>query len=916
VNPGDRIKHDKFGFGRVEFDKGLTIIARFQHGIEECERTSLDTVSGPVEAIASGEWHSPLKVIARAQAAAIESINDSWGVFSLSRIALLPHQLWVCRRVVEKWPARWLVADDVGLGKTIEAGLILWPLLAKGTIKRLLIVCPAALVEQWQYRLRTMFDIRLAQYVTEADTSKTDFWGTHNQVVASLETLRLDKEGKQKDRQNRIFESPPWDLLVVDEAHHLNADEDSGPTLGYKFVRRLVELSLVDSIVFFTGTPHRGKDFGFLSILSLLRPDLFNTNEPLLRQLPSLKEVMIRNNKQSVTDLRGNKLFQPPIVNSETFSYSESEKRFYEMLTQFIVTGKAYASSLGATEGKAVMLVLIAIQKLASSSVAAVRRSLSGRLQRIVKVRTALESLKTRANDKSGIILAQYVNLEQTNNSDEINKLEEKMAELSATLKLMENEEQRLQELVAAADQVERETKIDKIVSVMRNSFPDRRILFFTEYKATQSLLMSALIKEFGDGCVTFINGDGKAEDVVGASGHVRPLFTDRSTAADNFNSGAVRFLVSTEAGGEGIDLQEQCHTLIHVDLPWNPMRLHQRVGRLNRYGQSRQVEVMTFRNPDTVESLIWEKLNQKIGSIMLAFGQVMDEPEDLLQLVLGMTSPSLFREIFAEGSAVPSESLSHWFNQKTTSFGGKDVVETVKSLVGNCAKFDFQQVSSQLPGLDLPALRPFLVSMLVLNNRKIREDDQGLSFKTPESWLSEPGIRTSYEGMIFDRQDKSKNALQRILGVGHKVVNEALKQARKQTESAALLPSTLLDTPVFIYQVFDRVTGSTGPVKVAIVGVSSDMSGLQEDSLFKDWELLELLNGISMKPVIRKQITDASGISIEAVHSCTRRATETMEKRIATLGLPFTVPTYELTAILWPSSAEAQASEEKEEEH
>ncbi len=529
MKTGDNVRHRRFGQGVVELDKGETVIVRFTHGIEECEKAELEAISGPIQSIEAGQWHMPLRVITRLQAAAIESINDAWGVFSLSRIALLPHQLWVCRRVLEKWPARWLVADDVGLGKTIEAGLILWPLLAKRTIKRLLIVCPAALVEQWQYRLRTMFDIRLAQYVTEADTSRTDFWGTHNQVVASLETLRLDKQGKQKDRQNRIFESPPWDILIVDEAHHLNADEDSGPTLGYKFARRLVESRLVNSIVFFTGTPHRGKDFGFLSILSLLRPDLFSTDESLIRQLPSLKEVMIRNNKQNVTDLRGSKLFQPPIVNSETFSYSESEKRFYEMLTQFIVTGKAYASSLGATEGKAVMLVLIAIQKLASSSVAAIRRSLRGRLRRTVQVRTALESLKTKVNDKSGSILAQYVNFEQTSNSDEINKLEEEMAELSATLKLMENEEQRLHELVEAADQVERETKIDKIVSVIKNRFSDRPILFFTEYKATQSLLMSALIKEFGEGCVTFINGDGKAEEVVDALGHARTLFADRS---------------------------------------------------------------------------------------------------------------------------------------------------------------------------------------------------------------------------------------------------------------------------------------------------------------------------------------------------------------------------------------------------
>src|SRR4029079_4957618 len=114
----------------------------------------------------------------------IRSVNDQWGVFSLSRISLLPHQPWVCRKVLEQWPAHWLIADDVGLGKTIEAGLILWPLLSRGTVQRLLVLCPASLVEQWQLRLKDMFDIRLARYLPDLDTSRSDFWNNQTYVVA------------------------------------------------------------------------------------------------------------------------------------------------------------------------------------------------------------------------------------------------------------------------------------------------------------------------------------------------------------------------------------------------------------------------------------------------------------------------------------------------------------------------------------------------------------------------------------------------------------------------------------------------------------------------------------------------------------------------------------------------------------
>jgi superfamily II DNA/RNA helicase len=127
-----------------------------------------------------------------------------------------------------------------------------------------------------------------------------------------------------------------------------------------------------------------------------------------------------------------------------------------------------------------------------------------------------------------------------------------------------------------------------------------------------------------------------------------------------------LRYLVSTEAGGEGIDLQTRCHTLIHVDLPWNPMRLHQRVGRLNRYGQSQPVEVVTIRNPDTVESRIWGKLEEKLRHIMEALGHAMDEPEDLMQMVLGMAGPGFFNEVFTEGPRIPGDRLDEWFDSKT----------------------------------------------------------------------------------------------------------------------------------------------------------------------------------------------------------------------------------------------------------
>ncbi|MEH2096654.1 DEAD/DEAH box helicase [Nostoc sp.] len=889
---GNSVSHPKHGNGQVRTDEGTTVIVRFEHGLEECPREELARLSSLQEAINSLKSHNSLEVIARVQALAIRSVNDVWGIFSLARIALLPHQLWVCRRVVQELPVRCLVADDVGLGKTIEAGLILWTLLSKGAVKRILIVCPASLVEQWQHRLRVMFDIRCTRYITEADTSKSDFWNTHHQVIASLPTLRKNSG----DRHKRLFDAEPWDLLIVDEAHHLNADEQSGPTLGYSFIDKLVNrYKKVRSVVFFSGTPHRGKNYEFFSLLKLLREDLFHPKKLLKEQLQSLRSVMIRNNKQSVTDMKGNKLFLPLQVRSEIYDYSPEESLFYEQLTEFILTGKAYASGLDDFNQRAVMLILICMQKLASSSVAAIRRALEGRLRRIDNNRKQLDKVKQRKRE----VEQEFNDLEDEEklNSDEINRLEERILELTEMIRLMEDEEPRLRELVQAASAIREETKIQKILDVVANQFTDRQVLFFTEYKATQSLLMSALIARYGDQCVTFINGDELAEGVISASNQFISLREKRENAAEKFNKGEVRFLISTEAGGEGIDLQENCYSLIHVDLPWNPMRLHQRVGRLNRYGQKRAVEVITLRNPQTVETLIWDKLNRKIDNIMQSLQQVMDEPEDLLQLVLGMTSPKLFREIFSDADR-HHEDLNQWFDSKTAKFGGKDAIATVQEIVGSCDKFDFQQVSPLLPQLDLPDLQSFFLTMLQLNKRRIKFTDEGFSFITPDTWRTESAIQREYEEVHFNRYRGDKNPAHHLLGVGHKLFNAALSEATSFTACVTVLPC--VKQPLFIFLIIDRVTGIQSNVRQAVVGISIDLS--KQATIVKDWELIATLN--QYLPELKK-ISESSNACLLNANEISRllaNAEQFLENNLNSLNLPFKVPTIQAISVILPA--------------
>jgi len=891
---GDRVNHPRFGSGEVRVDEDTTVVVRFEHGIEECPKSELSRQQSLQEAILAPEWHDPLEVIARAQALAIRSINDMWGVFSLARITLLPHQLWVCRKVVQELPTRWLIADDVGLGKTIEAGLIISALLSKDAVRRILVLCPASLVEQWQERLRNMFDIRMARYTTEADTPRSDFWNTHSQVIASLPTLRKDSG----NRHQRLFNAEPWDLVVVDEAHHLNADEQTGQTLGYSLMNRLIyDHQKIKSAIFFTGTPHRGKHYQFFALLKLLRDDLFDPAEAvesldnLQAQMTFLHLAMIRNNKQLVTDMKGEKLFHPPNVLSETYSYSLEEEDFYFKLTEFILTGKAYASGLSQVNQRAVMLILICMQKLASSSVAAIRSALKRRLNKIINYREELENAKNRKD-----ILEQLKALDDDEKAenDELSLLEDRIFDLSLKVYLMEDEKPRLQELIESAELVKVETKIEKIIEILETRFSDRQVLFFTEYKATQSLLMSALISRFGNNCVTFINGDERADNVIEDSGKLQTFFEKRERAAEKFNSGTVRFLVSTEAGGEGIDLQEACCSLVHVDLPWNPMRLHQRVGRLNRYGQTQRVEVITLRNPDTVETRIWDKLNDKIENIMQSLDQVMEEPEDLLQLVLGMTSPKMFREIFSEADQ-NKENLNQWFDSKTATFGGQDAVATVKELMGSCEKFDFQKVSPLLPQVDLPDLRFFFEAMLQLNKRRISRDEKGLSFITPESWLTEPAIRKRYENLHFDRACRDKNKVNNLLGVGHCLMNKALNQASELESCVAQVAE--LKNPVVIFQIADRVTGIQTNVRQAIAGVS--IVGAKK-CIMKDWELLALLN-TNLGQIDRSSDLIKPDIEIDKVLILLEEAKKYLDSYLDSLDLPFQYPRTSASILLYP---------------
>ena len=404
---------------------------------------------------------------------------------------------------------------------------------------------------------------------------------------------------------------------------------------------------------------------------------------------------------------------------------------------------------------------------------------------------------------------------------------------------LLEDEIPHLEALLQAAEPIEQESKIARIAEIIDRRYRGRSVLLFTEYKATQALVASTLMACFGEESVGFINGDDRLEGV--RTGHLAMKLYSRPTGrrqADAFNQGRIRFLVSTEAGGEGIDLQGRCHTLIHVDLPWNPMRLHQRVGRLNRYGQMHPVDVVTIRNPSTVESRIWGKLETKLNHIMEALGHAMDEPEDLMQMVLGMAGPSFFNDLFAEGQTVRSDRFDEWFDAKSRSLGGRSAIAAVTDLVGHCQSFDLSQLDD-VPRKDLPDLEPFFYGALLKNRRRPDREGGSFSFRTPDAWLGAPGVRPRYNDLIFHRRPRDVEESRRIVGVGHQAFDQALSQALEREGALTLFRESV--HPLAVFQVQDAVTSRTGYLRQVIVGVTADDCGALH--LLRDEQVLDLLN-------------------------------------------------------------------------
>jgi len=605
---------------------------------------------------------SPDEIVYAATAARIaDAISQDVLLAPLeSTVIPLPHQIQALSRAVSGDRIRYLLADEVGLGKTIEAGLILRELKLRGLVKRVLVVAPKGLVSQWVSEMRTHFGERfhavvsedlaslgrlmdseprdenlpwslLRQGVESDDAGVSNPWKLFSQVVVPMDTVKPLEGRRGWSREqliayNRLrFEgiiSADWDLIIVDEAHRLGG---STPQVA----RHKLGIGLSEAapyLLLLSATPHQGKSDAFHRLVSLLDEDAFPDVESITRD--RIRPYVLRTEKRHAINAQGGALFTPRRTELVAVAWEPRHRKqelLYEAVTEYVREGYNRAIREKQTH---LGFLMILMQRLVVSSTAAIRSTLQRRLEILQEPQDDLPLiLPSAATEEWGDLDAeeQLSLLLQVR----IPANDRERAEVESLLKLTDECEQ-------AGPDAKAQALLERIYSLQaEESNPNLKVLVFTEFVSTQQMLVRFLEARGFE--VAYLNG---SMDLA-----------DRRRAQRAFAESA-RVLVSTEAGGEGLNLQF-CHVVVNFDLPWNPMRIEQRIGRVDRIGQTKPVRAVNLALEGSVENRVREVLEQKLAVILEEFG--VDKTGDVLD---SAESAQMFEEIYV-GAILDPEHLA-----------------------------------------------------------------------------------------------------------------------------------------------------------------------------------------------------------------------------------------------------------------
>jgi superfamily II DNA or RNA helicase len=563
----------------------------------EFQETIKVTLSGTLAALDGNPTH--FRLAAEAHRIRLAYQYDPHFAVSVSQVDPLPHQMdAVYSHLLTQPRIRFLIADDPGAGKTIMAGLTIKELKFRGLVLRILIITPANLTDQWRRELHDKFGetFTVINRGTVSASYGRNVWEDSPQCITSVDFV-----ARQDDILNMIRDVH-WDLVIVDEAHKMAAyrygnkvNKTQRYVLG-EFLR-----DHCDHFLFLTATPHKGDPDNFALLLQLLDQDLY-VNGEILAEASAHDEnrIMIRRLKEDMKKFDGSPCFPPRHVQTLSYKLSHDELKLYDAVTEYVQQNFQRAE---AAENRNVGLALTVLQRRLASSVAAIRLSLERRrkrlkdLQKLGKLKQEYGELPEDLDD--------LTESERWHFEDDLVErltMAENMAELEAEIAELD----RLVQLARHTEKTVTETKFEELRTVISNhiSGTDERLLVFTEHKDTLDFLVGKLTN-LGFHCCT-IHGGMSLEKRIDAE---REFFENKPSV-----------LVATEAAGEGINLQF-CSLMVNYDIPWNPNRLEQRMGRIHRYKQEREAMIWNIVAENTREGEVMQRLLLKLDDMRLALG-------------------------------------------------------------------------------------------------------------------------------------------------------------------------------------------------------------------------------------------------------------------------------------------------------
>ncbi len=756
------------------------------------------------ERLASSDFDSPKNFLLK-QLSYQFPLQNSGGELSNSRTQLLPHQILLTHKIVNESRRHLLIADEVGLGKTIEAGMIIRELMARKEADRILIICPAGLTKNWQQELRDCFRLEFEILGRDFIDDRPSSWERHSLVLASIDAV------KRTNRMGKLLEGPRWDVIVFDEAHHLTRKrygKKVESTQNYRLAENL--RSRTRDLLFLTATPHQGDGFQFWCLINLLDDQLFESSEAMLDHKGLLNRVMIRRTKREVTDAKGESIFMRRQVHSQIFNLSVQERAFYEKLTDYLKEGYSVAGvgqSKTTSQQRAIGFVMATFQKMMSSSPRAIRKALRRRLLVILaREQMRLES-RMVSSKKSEDLAPRILSLQEemrhlaidlfrisssptqrTEADAFIANLKQQLAKKKAaeeeiTEWTLDSEEEGEQAIYAETNIPDEPKKVKELIQLVpegedrkfntfiraveqiRREHPQEKFLIFTQYRETQEFLKEEMAKLYGLNKIAIIKG-GPLEEKIAAV----ESFWDPNGA---------QFLISTSAGGEGINLQV-CHILFNYDLPWNPMAVEQRIGRIHRYGQFDTSQIYNLVAEDTVEERIYGLLERKLIEIAKTIGKVDeitgDVLEDFRSEILGFlgSSPN-YQELYKK--ALIDRDYKRTEKELSEALEkARQASEALRSLAQGLETFNVQHYRELQGKFSMEDLQKFVETGILALEGSFLPNGEGFRIETPKVLKEFSGVIARYPSTTFDRNLAMRRRGMEFLGLGHPLVDALIR--------------------------------------------------------------------------------------------------------------------------------------------